>query len=85
MVAKQNLITAKKAQGYYLEGFWKQRALGGQVAHPALLNKDCEQEILSGANHHHIGTKNGDLGDTSGLVRSYLANTVMERHEQASM
>lgn len=40
VVAKQNLITAKKTRGYYLEGFWKQRALGGQVEHPALLNED---------------------------------------------
>lgn len=81
VVGKQNLITAKKARRYYLEDFWKQRASSGRVVDPALLIEGKEDEILSGANNHQIGPRNGDMGDDPGLVRSDLVNMVMERHE----
>jgi len=47
------------------------RTLDGRVVDPAPLNED--HQILAAAPHHHAGSRNGELRDTSGMLHSYLA------------
>lgn len=58
VIAKQNLITAKKAQGCYTEGCWKQSvgwASGGSSSRRSKSKKFCLQPITT-MKGHQMGT-----------------------------